>query len=51
MSDMDIRALRHSKRWKERYDQYLRKKVLPEGIVQHRLKLWIVDFESARDST
>ena len=49
LSDTQIRELRHSKRWKERYSAFLRKRILPGTTIQHRLYLWIQEYKDATD--
>ena len=49
LSDLEIRDLRHSSRWKQRYSAYLRKKILPGETICHRLKLWLEEFKETRD--
>jgi hypothetical protein len=49
LSDTDIRDLRHSKRWKQRYSDFLRKLILPGDTQIHRLNSWIEDFKNVKD--
>jgi hypothetical protein len=49
LSDTEIRDLRHSKRWKERYSAFLRKRILPEDTIRHRLTIWLNEFKNATD--
>jgi hypothetical protein len=50
-SDREIDDLRHSKRWKERYGGYLRKRILPGATIGHNLSKWIDEFKSRTDTT
>jgi hypothetical protein len=50
-SDREIYDLRHSKRWKERYGSYLRKRVLSGTTIGHNLSKWIDEFKSRTDAT
>lgn len=50
LCDYDIDNLRHSKRWKQRYSSFLRKKILPEDTIKHRLHMWIVNWDTYSDS-
>ena len=49
LSDTEIRDLRHSKRWKQRYSEFLRKLILPGATQRYRLKLWIEEFKDEKD--
>jgi hypothetical protein len=49
-SETDIDNLRHSKRWKERCDQFLRKVILSGPIIAHAIERWIVEFSQKEDS-
>ena len=49
LSDTEIRDLRHSKRWKERYSAFLRKRILPEDTIRYRLNIWLHEFRNATD--
>jgi hypothetical protein len=51
LSDNEIRDLRHSKRWKQRYSDFLRKLILPGVTQRHRLTLWIEEFKNRSDQT
>jgi hypothetical protein len=51
LSDDEIRQLRHSKRWKQRYSDFLRKLILPGATQRHRLELWIQQFKNKVDQT
>jgi hypothetical protein len=51
LSDNEVRQLRHSKRWKQRYSEFLRKLILPGATQRHRLKLWIQEFKNSFDKT
>ena len=41
-SDAEIEDLRRSKRWKQRYSQYLRKRIFKAPLIVHKLSGWIV---------
>ena len=43
--------MRHSKRWKQRYGEYLRKTILPGATQRCCLTLWIDEFRNAEDQT
>jgi hypothetical protein len=49
-SATDIDNLRHSKRWKERCNQFLRKVILPGPIIADAIERWIVEFSQKEDS-
>jgi hypothetical protein len=51
LSDTEIRDLRHSKRWKQRYSEFLRKLILPGEIQRDRLNSWIQDFKNETDES
>ena len=51
LSDLQIRELRHSKRWKQRYSQYLRKFILDGTTISYRLSCWVQEFENAEDAS
>jgi hypothetical protein len=46
----EINAMRHSKVWKQRYQQYLPKITLPANIIEQKLKRLIKEFSGKRDS-
>jgi hypothetical protein len=48
-SDEDIRQLRHSKRWKQRYQEYLRKLFYPTDTAKYRLVEWTNKFKDLKD--
>ncbi len=50
-SDAAIRDLRHSKRWKQRYSQFIRKLVLPGATQRHHLNFWIEEFKNEKDQS
>ncbi len=49
LSDAAIRDLRHSKRWKQRYSEFLQKLILPGAMQRHHLNLWNKEFKNERD--
>ena len=49
-SPTQIDELRHSKRWKERCDPFLKKIILPGPIIAHGIERWIVEFKDKADS-
>ena len=49
-TDTEILKIRQSKRWKERYDSFLRKRILPGAIIESRLHRWIVEYASKLDA-
>ena len=49
LDDKKIEALRHSKKWKQRYATYLRKIILPEEIIIHGLSVLFEHFKDKRD--
>ena len=51
LSDAEIRDLRHSKRWKQRYSEFLRKLILPGAIQRDRLNSWIQNFKNEKDQS
>jgi hypothetical protein len=51
LSDSEIRDLRHSKRWKQRYSEFLRKEILPGSTQRHRLQNWIDEFRDECDQS
>jgi hypothetical protein len=51
LTDTEIRDLLHSKRWKQRYSDFLRKIILPGNIQIQRLNSWIIDFKDAQDQS
>ena len=51
VSDKEIRDLRHSKRWKQRYGDFLRKRILPDATIQHRLSDWLTEFQELTDES
>jgi hypothetical protein len=48
-SPTQIDELRHSKRWKERCDPFLKKIILPGPIIAHGIERWIVEFKDKAD--
>ena len=46
----DVELLRHSKRWKERCDPFLKKVIQPEKVIKHEIERWIVDYKDQVDS-
>ncbi len=46
----DVELLRHSKRWKERCDPFLKKVIQPEMVIKFAMERWIVDCEDKVDS-
>jgi len=46
-----VDTLRNSKRWKPQVDPFLRKHILRPDTIQINLQRWIVEFESATDSS
>ncbi len=48
-SPTQINELRHSKRWKERCDPFLKKIILPGPIIAHGIERWIVEFKDKAD--
>jgi hypothetical protein len=51
MTDSDISNLRRSKRWKQRYDTYLRKESRDEAITCSMLSEWVDKYKDATDET
>lgn len=51
MSDTDINNLRCSKRWKQRYDTYLRKESRDEAVTCNKLSAWVDKYKDATDKT
>jgi hypothetical protein len=49
-SDMDIHQLRHSKEWKQRYQEYLRKLFYPSETAKHQLVEWCNKFKDMKNS-
>jgi hypothetical protein len=49
-SSAQIDELRHSKRWKERCDPFLKKIILPGAIIADGIERWIVEFCDKTDS-
>ena len=49
-TDTEIRAIRHSSRWKQRYSRFLRKVMLPGNVVINRLETWTSKFKDKRDN-
>jgi hypothetical protein len=49
-SDLEIHQLQHSKRWKQRYQEYLRKIFHPPDTAKHRLVEWSNKFKDMKDS-
>jgi hypothetical protein len=49
LSDTEIRDLQHSKRWKQRYGEFLRKCILPGEVQRLRLNSWVEDFKNEKD--
>jgi hypothetical protein len=48
LSDEEIRDLRHSNKWKQRYSEFLRKLILPGVTQRYRLTLWIEEFREEK---
>jgi hypothetical protein len=46
----DVEVLRHSKRWKERCDPFLKKKIKPGPVIAHAIERWIVMHKDKEDS-
>jgi hypothetical protein len=46
----DVELLRHSKRWKERCDPFLKKVIQPEMVIKFAIERWIVDYKDKVDS-
>jgi hypothetical protein len=51
LSDAAIRDLRHSKRWKRLYSNFLPKLILLGETQRHRLNLWIEEFKDEKDQS
>lgn len=49
MSDDDINNLRRSKRWKQRYDTYLRKEPRDEAVTCNMLSAWLEKYKDRTD--
>lgn len=49
-TDAEIDAIRHSKRWRERFDPFLRKQILAGTDIKSNLQRWIVDYCDATDA-
>jgi hypothetical protein len=45
-----VEVLRHSKRWKERCDPFLKKKIKPGPVIAHAIERWIVMYKDKEDS-
>ena len=50
MTDDEIRDLRHSKKWKQRYSPYLRKIIHAGEKIQYQLHQWIHDYKERCDA-
>lgn len=50
LNDEDLRRLRESKRWKQRYDSYLRKLILEAPTVIHNLANWVAKYKDKVDA-
>ena len=48
-TDDDIKAIRHSKRWNQRFTSFLRKVINHKNIIQTRLKDWVTTYRDAAD--
>jgi hypothetical protein len=51
MTDSDITNLRRSKKWKQRYDPYLRKESRDEAMTCNMLSEWVEKYKDATDAT
>ena len=49
MSDEEINNLRRSKRWKQRYDTYLRKEPRDEAVTCNMLSAWVQKYKNTQD--
>ena len=49
VTSAEIEEIRHSKRWKERYEVYLRKNIFGGATIQHNLSKWIDDWKNRTD--
>jgi len=49
LNDQDIDRLMHSKRWKQNYEQYLRKRILPEYTIKKNLQEFAMEFKDEQD--
>ena len=45
----EIESIQQSKRWKQRYDSYLRKIILGGATIKHNLSRWIVEWRDKTD--
>ena len=50
LSNEQIQSLKLSKRWKQRYDRYLRKVLLAPETIKTKLDLWVKDNKNKLDS-
>lgn len=50
LTDDEIRNLRHSKKWKQRYSPYLRKIIHAGEKIQYQLHQWIHDYKDRCDA-
>jgi len=49
MTEQEIVRLRESKRWKQRYDTYLRKRMRTPDMIKMSLEQWVSDYKQASD--
>jgi hypothetical protein len=49
-TDGEIRELKHSKRWKQRFHAFLRKIFYPVDTARYRLQTWVDKFRGTKDS-
>ena len=50
-TDAEIECLRRSKRWKQLYDRFLRKELLPENIARLKLNNWREEYKDKIDNS
>jgi hypothetical protein len=49
LTDKEIDAIKHSKRWNQRYSKYLRKILLPTEVIKSNLIAWTARFTNQKD--
>ena len=50
MNDDDIHRLRHSKKWKQMFEKFLCKILLPGNVVVDKLVAWMKQYKNVKDS-
>ena len=48
---MQFDGIQHSKRWKQRFDPFLRKLILSGAKIEHQIALCIVEFKNSKNDT